>query len=53
MSARELAEPYHIAALMARTHSSLVAVVESDGDQARSAGAMTAGRLMEQLIGGS
>ncbi|MFC9915003.1 CBS domain-containing protein [Streptomyces sp. NPDC059862] len=43
----------HIAALMARTHTPLVAVVERDGDQVRLAGAITAARLMERLIGGS
>ncbi|WP_405592399.1 CBS domain-containing protein [Streptomyces sp. NBC_01092] len=42
----------HIAALMARTHTPLVAVVESDGDQTRLAGAVSAARLMEQLVGG-
>ncbi|KAB1150138.1 CBS domain-containing protein [Streptomyces luteolifulvus] len=43
----------HIAALMARTHTPLVAVVERDGDQPRLAGAVTAARLMERLVGGS
>ncbi|KUL42677.1 CBS domain-containing protein [Streptomyces regalis] len=43
----------HIAALMARTHSPLVAVVESAGDQARLVGAVMATRLMERLIGGT
>ncbi|WP_406269196.1 CBS domain-containing protein [Streptomyces sp. NBC_00191] len=42
-----------VAALMARTHSPLVAVIERDGDQVRLVGAITAARLMERLIGGS
>ncbi|MFG2026284.1 CBS domain-containing protein [Streptomyces sp. NPDC048825] len=42
-----------IAALMARAHSPLVAVVERDGDRAQLVGAVTAARLMERLIGGS
>lgn len=42
-----------VAALMARTHGPLVAVVERDGDQVRLVGAITAARLMERLIGGS
>ncbi|GAB2755870.1 CBS domain-containing protein [Streptomyces bullii] len=42
-----------IAALMAGTHSPLVAVVEREGDQVRLAGAVTAARLMQRLIGGS
>jgi CBS domain-containing protein len=43
----------HIAALMARTHTPLVAVVERDGDQTWLVGAVTAARLMERLIGGT
>ncbi|WSQ12784.1 hypothetical protein OG604_36210 [Streptomyces sp. NBC_01231] len=43
----------HIAALMARTHTPLVAVVEHDGDRTWPAGAVTAARLPERLIGGS
>jgi CBS domain-containing protein len=43
----------HIAALMARTHTPLVAVVERDGDRSWLAGAVTAARLMERLIGGT
>lgn len=39
------------AALMARTGSPLVAVVERDGDQVRLVGALTAACLMERLIG--
>jgi hypothetical protein len=35
------------------THSPLVAVIERDGDQVRLVGAITAARLMGQLIGGS
>jgi len=42
-----------IAALMARAHSPLVAVVERDGDRTRLVGAVTAARLMQRLIGGS
>jgi CBS domain-containing protein len=42
-----------VAALMARTHSPLVAVIEREGDQVRLVGAITAARLMERLIGGS
>ncbi|WP_405810377.1 CBS domain-containing protein [Streptomyces sp. NBC_00210] len=40
-------------ALMARTDIPMVAVIECDGDQARLAGAITAARLLERLIGGS
>ncbi|MFE0255783.1 CBS domain-containing protein [Streptomyces sp. NPDC059010] len=43
----------HVAALMARTHTPLVAVVEHDGDQIRLAGAITAARLMQRLVGES
>ncbi|WP_230195864.1 CBS domain-containing protein [Streptomyces coriariae] len=43
----------HIAALMVRTHTPLVTVVERDGDQAWLVGAVTAARLMERLIGGT
>lgn len=44
----------HIAAHMARTHTPLVAVVEREGDEAdRIAGAVTAARLMERLVGAS
>lgn len=43
----------HIAALMARTHTPLVAVVEHDGGRTRIAGAVTAARLLEQLVGGT
>ena len=42
----------HIAALMARTHTPLVAVLEHVDDQPRLAGAVTAARLMERLVGG-
>ncbi|MFF1570918.1 hypothetical protein ACFVY1_47700 [Streptomyces sp. NPDC058293] len=41
-----------IAALMGRTHSPVVAVVERDGDHTDLVGAVTAARLMERLIGG-
>ncbi|MFE9442554.1 CBS domain-containing protein [Streptomyces sp. NPDC006602] len=43
----------HIAALMARTHTPLVTVVERDGDQTWLVGAVTAASLMERLIGGT
>jgi CBS domain-containing protein len=43
----------HIAALMARTHTPLVAVVERDGERTVLAGAVTAARLMKRLVGGS
>ncbi|WP_223125507.1 hypothetical protein [Streptomyces sp. TRM68367] len=43
----------HIAALLARTHTPLAAVVERDGDRTRLAGAVTAARLMELLVTGS
>ncbi|WP_327372021.1 CBS domain-containing protein [Streptomyces sp. NBC_01217] len=42
-----------VAALMARTHTPLVAVVEHDGDEIKLVGAVTAARLMERLIGGT
>ncbi|WP_367322623.1 hypothetical protein [Streptomyces sp. HUAS ZL42] len=42
----------HIAALMARTHAPLVAVVERDGHRTLLTGAVTAARLMERLLGG-
>lgn len=41
----------HIAALMAQTHTPLVAVVERVGDRTRLAGAVTAARLMAKLVG--
>jgi hypothetical protein len=43
----------HMAALMARNHTLLVTVVENHGDQVRLAGALTAARLMQRLVGGS
>lgn len=43
----------HIAALIARTHTPLVAVVERDGDRTWLVGAVPAARLMERLIGGT
>ncbi|CAM5677967.1 hypothetical protein SCANM124S_08402 [Streptomyces canus] len=43
----------HFAALMARTHTPLVTVAERDGDRNWPAGAVTAARLTERLIGGS
>ncbi|WP_406400887.1 hypothetical protein OH805_17735 [Streptomyces sp. NBC_00879] len=42
-----------VAALVARTHTPLVAVTERDGNQARLVGAITAARPLERLIGGS
>lgn len=42
-----------VAALMARTHSPLVAVIERNGDQIRLVGAITAARLMQRLLGGT
>lgn len=39
-----------IAALMIRTHTPLVAVVESDGHTTRTVGAITAARLMEHFL---
>ncbi|MFJ8953124.1 CBS domain-containing protein [Streptomyces sp. NPDC102381] len=47
------ASALQIAALMSRTHSPLVAVVERDGDDCTQlVGAVTAARLMERFIGG-
>ncbi|MFI6438517.1 hypothetical protein [Streptomyces sp. NPDC050759] len=43
----------HIAALMARTHTPLVTLVGHDSDRTWPAGAVTAARLPERLIGGS
>lgn len=40
-----------VAALMARTLTPLVAVIERDADQVRLVGAITAARLMERFIG--
>ncbi|MFF1506754.1 CBS domain-containing protein [Streptomyces sp. NPDC058326] len=39
-----------IAAVMARTHTPLVAVVMADGEGVRTAGAITAARLMEHFL---
>ncbi|MFP8962487.1 CBS domain-containing protein [Streptomyces nanhaiensis] len=39
-----------IAALMATTHTPLVAVVENDGERTRTVGAVTAARLMEYFL---
>ena len=41
----------HMAALMARAHSPLVAVIERDGGEVRLLGAVTAACLMTHLIG--
>lgn len=45
------AHPLQVAALMARTHSPLVAVIEREGSEIRLIGAITAARLMEHFIG--
>ncbi|MGW7201227.1 CBS domain-containing protein [Streptomyces chryseus] len=42
-----------VAALMARTRSPLVAVIERDGDEVRLLGAVTAACLMARLVSGS
>ncbi|MGW7055468.1 CBS domain-containing protein [Streptomyces sp. NPDC054887] len=42
-----------VAALMARTRSPLVAVIERDGDEVRLLGAITAACLMSRLVSGS
>lgn len=47
------AHPLQVAALMARTHSPLVAVIERDGDQVRLLGAITAARLLNHFSGAS
>ncbi|MEU3091367.1 CBS domain-containing protein [Streptomyces massasporeus] len=44
------ARPMEVAALMARTHSPLVAVIERDGDQVMLLGTVTAARLMQHFI---
>ncbi|OEJ28412.1 hypothetical protein AS594_31930 [Streptomyces agglomeratus] len=41
-----------VAALMARTHSPLVAVIEREGDEVRLLGAITAACLMTHLLAG-
>jgi hypothetical protein len=40
-----------VAALMARTHSPLVTVIERDGTQVTVPGTITAARLMQHCIG--
>jgi CBS domain-containing protein len=45
------AHPLQVAALMARTHSPLVAVIEREGSQVRLLGAITAACLMEHFMG--
>ncbi len=42
-----------VAALMARTHSPLVAVIEREGDEVRLLGAITAACLMTHIVGAS
>ncbi|MEV0523981.1 CBS domain-containing protein [Streptomyces sp. NPDC050439] len=44
------ATPLEIAALMVRTHTPLVAVVESDGRDSLTLGAISAARLMEYFL---
>lgn len=44
------ARPMEVAALMARTHSPLVAVIERDGTQVSLLGTVTAARLMQYFI---
>ncbi|MYT27193.1 CBS domain-containing protein [Streptomyces sp. SID7760] len=44
------AHPMEVAALMARTHSPLVAVIERDGTQVTLLGAVTAARLMQHFL---
>ncbi|WP_308307660.1 hypothetical protein [Streptomyces sp. ISL-10] len=44
------AQPIEVAALMARSHSPLVAVIERDGDQVTLLGTVTAARLMQHFI---
>ncbi|WP_328878787.1 CBS domain-containing protein [Streptomyces sp. NBC_00299] len=45
------ARPMEVAALMTRTHSPLVAVIERDGPQVTLLGTVTAARLMQHFIG--
>ncbi|MFG2549469.1 CBS domain-containing protein [Streptomyces sp. NPDC048581] len=45
------ARPMEVAALMARTHSPLVAVIERDGTQVSLLGTVTAARLTQHFIG--
>jgi CBS domain-containing protein len=45
------ARPTEVAALMARTHSPLVAVIERDGHQVTLLGTITAARLTQHFIG--
>ncbi|MEV4680548.1 CBS domain-containing protein [Streptomyces kurssanovii] len=47
------ARPMEVAALMARTRSPLVAVIERDADGVRLLGTVTAARLMAHFIGGT
>ncbi|MFV0132893.1 CBS domain-containing protein [Streptomyces sp. HMX87] len=44
--------PMEMAALMARTHSPLIAVIERDADQVRLVGTVTAARLMGCFLSG-
>ncbi|MDN3293210.1 CBS domain-containing protein [Streptomyces ficellus] len=44
------ARPMEIAALMARTHSPLVAVIEREADEVRLLGTVTAARLMRHFV---
>ncbi|WP_329377115.1 hypothetical protein OG625_06240 [Streptomyces sp. NBC_01351] len=45
------AHAVEVAALMARTHSPLVAVIERDGDEVILLGTDTAARLMQHFLG--
>ncbi|CAL9651604.1 hypothetical protein SUDANB120_06643 (plasmid) [Streptomyces sp. enrichment culture] len=45
--------PMEVAALMARTHSPLVAVIRRDGDQVHLLGSVTAARLMSFFLTGT
>ncbi len=44
------ATPLEVAAVMARMHSPVVAVVDGDGDTGRVVGAITASRLLDHLL---
>ncbi|WP_432076206.1 CBS domain-containing protein, partial [Streptomyces wuyuanensis] len=45
------AHPMEVAALMARAHSPLVAVIERDGDRVTMLGSVSAARLMQHFVG--
>ncbi|MGW7437103.1 CBS domain-containing protein [Streptomyces sp. NPDC054849] len=46
------ASPMEVAALMARTHSPLVVVIEREGPRVQLVGTVTAGRLMSYFLSG-